>query len=75
MKKEKWRRLKYACLTVLLCSVKMFLISTLQGGVTLFRDTSGSDENRLRMAFLFGYIIVGNIVDNISNPKILAIIL
>ena len=27
------------------------------------------------MAFLFGYIIVGNIVDNISSPKNLAIVL
>ena len=27
------------------------------------------------MAFLFGYIIVGNVVDNIAVPKKLAIIL
>ena len=27
------------------------------------------------MAFIFGYIIVGNIVDNVATPKNLAIIL
>ena len=53
----------------------MYLISTLQGGVTLFKNSSKTDDNQLRMAFLFGYIIVGNVVDNIAAPKKLAIFL
>ena len=47
----------------------------LQGGITIFRESISSDEYELRMSFLFGYVIIGNIVDNVSSPKILAILL
>ena len=72
-KKEQNRRRRYAFMTFGLCFIKMYLISCLQGGVTLFRDISDYDEFQLRMAFLFGYIITGNIVDNVGDPKNLAI--
>ena len=43
--------------------------------MTLFRNTESQDEFQLRMSFIFGFLVVGNIVDNISTPKNFAIIL
>ena len=43
--------------------------------MTLFRNTQSQEEFQLRMTFIFGFLVAGNIVDNISTPKILAIIL
>ena len=58
-----------------MCYLRMYSISMLQGGITIFRESISSDEYELRMSFLFGYVIIGNIVDNVSSPKILAILL
>ena len=60
---------------ILLSALKMYFISVMQGEVTMFSHLFTPDEYSLRMAFVFGYLLVGNIVDNLSKPKRLAIIL
>ena len=60
---------------IMLCTLKMYIISVLQGRVTIFSHTFGINDYELRIAFIFGYFIVGNFVDNISTPKVIAIVL
>ena len=60
---------------IILCALKMYFISVMQGEVTMFSHLFNESEYSLRMAFIFGYVLVGNIVDNLAKPKALAIIL
>ena len=43
--------------------------------MTLFRDNFNTDELQARMAFMFGILVTGNIIDNVATPKSLAITL
>ena len=43
--------------------------------MTFFRSAEDESDLQLRDSFLFGLIVVGNIIDNVSNPKYLLIFL
>ena len=43
--------------------------------ITFNRQEFSSLETDLRIAFLVGLLVIGNIIDNISSPKSLAIAL
>ena len=53
----------------------MYLICTLQGSMTFFGGNFDKEDEQQRMAFLFGIIITGSIVDNVETPKKIAILL
>lgn len=72
---EKSARRGYTALTFVLCAAKIFLISTLQGSMTLFRDNVDEPNMQFRKSFFFGTIITGNIIDNVHSPKLIAIVL
>ena len=75
VEKERCKRRAYQVMIILLSALKMYFISVMQGEVTMFSHLFNENEYSLRMAFIFGYVLVGNIVDNLAKPKILAIIL
>ena len=58
-----------------MCAAKLYLISCLQGSMTFFRSSFDESDYQLRDSFLFGIIVVGNIIDNVASPKYLAICL
>jgi len=59
----------------MLCSAKLYMISCLQGSMTLFRSDIDAFETSMTVSYLFGVLLIGNILDNIPNPKILALTL
>lgn len=81
IKKQVSRRRKYQAMIFTLCFFKYLLISIIQGGVTFyspdFKDQQLYVEFNyfpIHLSFLFGFLILGNSVDNLSNPKILMLI-
>ena len=75
VEKERCKRRAYQVMIILLSALKMYFISVMQGEVTMFSHLFNENEYSLRMAFIFGYVLAGNIVDNLAKPKILVIIL
>ena len=75
VEKERCKRRAYQIMIILLCALKMYFISVMQGEVTMFSHLFSENEYSLRMAFVFGYVLVGNVVDNLAKPKTLAILL
>lgn len=43
--------------------------------MTIYNTSFGADQVLSKMTFLFGVIIVGNVVDNVSHPKWVALFL
>ena len=62
-------------LTLALCMVKLYIISTIQGSITIYNPEFGKFQDNLKLTFMFGLIIFGNVVDNVSQPKWVAIFL
>ena len=60
---------------LLLCSVKLYMMSTIHGGYYWFENPVDSDTYYLSMGKIFGFIIFGNIIDNVSSPKAMFIFL
>jgi hypothetical protein len=60
-----------------LCFVKYFAISLVQGGITFyrpdFRVINESTTLDLHLSLLFGMLCFGNIIDNTQNTKYLAV--
>jgi hypothetical protein len=58
------------------CFVKYFVICLVQGGVT-FYSPDFADQTQyvqqvyfpLHLSFLFGFLVIGNCIDNLDNPK------
>lgn len=57
----------------LLAFVKLYFISLLQGVLTISRVEFDNADVLLKVSFLVGLLVVGNIIDNISTPKYLSI--
>ena len=74
-RKEFLRRAKYQSITFFLCFSKLYYISLLQGVITFNRQEFNSLHTDLRIAFLVGLLVIGNIIDNIPSPKFIAIAL
>ena len=55
--------------------VKLYIISVLQGSMTIYNTAFEKEILFLKTTFLLGLIIVGNVVDNMSHPKWVVIIL
>ena len=55
--------------------VKLYIISLIQGSMTIYSPSVGKNQVMLKMTFLFGLIIIGNVIDNVSNPKWVCIFL
>jgi len=62
-------------LTLAICMVKLYIISVIQGSMTIYNSSFGRLAIFLKMTFMLGLIIVGNVVDNVSQPKWVAIFL
>ena len=56
-----------------LAFVKLYFISLLQGVLTISRVEFDNADVLLKVSFLVGLLVVGNIIDNISTPKYLSI--
>ena len=56
-----------------LAFVKLYFISLLQGLLTISRVEFDNADVLLKVSFLVGLLVVGNIIDNISTPKYLSI--
>ena len=69
------RRVTFQAITFFLCFCKLYYVSLLQGVITFNRQEFSSLETDLRVAFLVGLLVTGNIIDNIPSPKKLAIAL
>ena len=63
------KRRKYQLITFALCASKLYMISCLQGSMTVYVAEFDLILYELRIAYLIGVMIVGNLVDNIGNPK------
>ena len=53
--------------------LKLYSIGVIQGALTIYNAAFGKDIIFLKITFLLGLILFGNIVDNISKPKWVAI--
>ena len=62
-------------MTFFLCTAKLYYISVIQGVITFQRAEFESIDTDLRLAFLFGFLLFGNIIDNSPTPKLMAILL
>lgn len=69
--REKLRRCSCQVFTLLMNIVKLYAISLIQGSMTVYNTSISYEHGQifLKMTFLFGLIIFGNIVDNVSQPK------
>ena len=54
-------------MTLVLTILKLYFISVIQGSMTIYNPTFGMQAEHLKMTFLFGLLIFGSIVDNVSN--------
>ena len=63
------KRRKYQLITFALCACKLYMISCLQGSMTVYVADFDLILYELRIAYLIGVVLVGNVVDNIGNPK------
>ena len=54
---------------------KLYCISVIQGSMTIYNPAMGYNYIYLKMTFLIGMMIFGNIVDNVSQPRLLAIVI
>ena len=73
MKREKYRRFGLQSLTFIMAFLKLYSIGLIQGSMTIYNAAFGKNVTFLKMTFLLGLIIFGNIVDNISQPKWVAL--
>ena len=77
-RKERGEMLKTCCyqsLTFALCFVKLYFISLLQGVITIQRVEYSDTDVLLKVSFLVGMLVIGNVIDNISTPKYISIAL
>lgn len=72
-RKEIFHKLSYQSMIFFLCFVKLYFISLLQGVLTFQRQEFWEFDTDLKIAFIVGLLIFGNLIDNISTPKYLAI--
>ena len=49
--------------------VKFYAISLIQGSMTIYNPSFGKFQVFLKMTFILGLMIIGNVVDNVSQPK------
>ena len=59
----------------MLALIKLYLISVIQGSLTVYNIGFSESQIFLKMSFMIGLVIFGNIIDNISHPKWVAIFL
>ena len=53
--------------------LKLYGICVIQGALTVY-NTEFSDGVLTRMTYMFGLVVFGNLIDNISKPKFVLII-
>ena len=53
--------------------VKLYVISLIQGSMTVYSPSVGGSQVILKETFMLGLIVFGNIVDNVSQPLWVAI--
>ena len=81
LKKESWRKAKWQAFVLVLCCLKYFTLSVVQGQVPFYRTTYFNDPIitlalvPVHVSFLAGFILAGNVIDNIGEPKRLIIYL
>jgi len=54
--------------------VKLYIISVIQGSMTIYNTAFEKEVITLKITFLLGLVIVGNVVDNISHLNWVVII-
>ena len=64
--KETRKRVTQQVLILLIAGTKLYLISLIQGSMTLYNPAFGQVSIFLKMTFTFGLMIIGNVVDNVS---------
>ena len=74
-RREKLRTYCYQLLIFLLCFTKLYYISLLQGVMFIQRLEFSDTDILLKVSFLVGMLLMGNVIDNISTPKSLSIAL
>ena len=71
----KCRTVAWQILVFIICFLKMFMMSNLQGMLT-FGDASITNmTDQLRLMFVFGMLVIGNVIDNMSYVKPLVVFL
>ena len=63
----------YQSLIFLLCFIKLYFMSLLQGVITIQRVEYDSTDLILKASYMIGVLVIGNIIDNVSTPKYLSI--
>ena len=46
--------------------IKLYVISIIQGSETFYNPAFGQSRLFLKLTFMFGLFVVGNVVDNVS---------
>ena len=69
LRREKLRKCSCQTLTFFLAIIKLYCITLIQGGMTIFNANFGEKNYILKLSFLFGLTIFGNLVDNVSQPR------
>ena len=54
---------------------KLYCISIIQGSMTIYNTSFEMVQVYMKMTFMFGLIVIGNVVDNVSQPKYVTIFL
>ena len=75
MRRERFHRLSFQLMTLLIAMVKLYVISIIQGSETFYNPAFGQTKLFLKLTFLFGIFIIGNVVDNVSQPRYVVIVL
>lgn len=63
------RRMGWQMSTLLMAVCKLYCISTVQGSMTIYNTSFAVLQTYLKMTFMFGLLVIGNVTDNISQPR------
>ena len=49
--------------------IKIYTMTVIQGSITIYSPIMGTKNYLVKVMFLLGLLVFGNIIDNISQPR------